>query len=269
MTEMEKLINYLYERNIRFKTSSEWPVTPGVPSQVIVYDDNDVQLFDAVCHKFSYGSNEGLLETMGLCEDENDVKGWQTADNVIEDFETAVHTRFFPKMAGIKEKLEQKNISSERSVPKDFLKLIEMRSMYRRAYEIQEINSSERAPLASWNEYRDEMNINDMSYEELKNNVSEFMLTNGIDFNEFQEAYWSKANVDNSREVQNEAIDDLYSSLKSMAFDEALNGNWNTVNDKYLSDAQRNTITIKEELEAQNNEFGEDIDTDEYYWPEI
>ena len=266
---MEKLINYLYERNIRFKTSSEWPVTPGVPSQVIVYDDNDVQLFDAVCHKFSYGSNEGLLETMGLCEDENDVKGWQTADNVIEDFETAVHTRFFPKMAGIKEKLEQKNISSEQSVPKDFLKLIEMRSMYRRAYEIHEENTSEHAPAESWETYRDKIGVNDMSYDNLKETLSEFMLSNDINYTKFQDAYWSKANPNNNTSVQSEALDELHESIKSMAFDEALNGNWNTTNDQYLSDAQRNTIMIKEELEAQNRELGEDMNAGEYYWPDV
>ena len=45
-------------------------------------------MWDAVCSPFSYGGQSGLLEVMGVIVDgkrENgEVKGWQTADNVIQ-----------------------------------------------------------------------------------------------------------------------------------------------------------------------------------------
>ena len=39
---------------------------------------------DVICHSYSYGGNEGLLEIMGLVDDDidDDVQGWLTANNV-------------------------------------------------------------------------------------------------------------------------------------------------------------------------------------------
>lgn len=45
-------------------------------------------MWDAVCSPFSYGGQCGLLEVMGVIvdgkRDNGEVKGWQTADNVIQ-----------------------------------------------------------------------------------------------------------------------------------------------------------------------------------------
>lgn len=61
--------------------------------QVIVRDKND-NMWDAIIHGGSYGSNMGLLEIMGETivkkvsmmgdDDEDDVLGWLTADEILE-----------------------------------------------------------------------------------------------------------------------------------------------------------------------------------------
>lgn len=50
--------------------------------------------WDAVCHSFSYGGNQGLLETMGLninncCEyDDDGVMGFLTAQDILDYLDT-------------------------------------------------------------------------------------------------------------------------------------------------------------------------------------
>ena len=55
--------------------------------QITVYE-NGRKAWDAACSPFHYGGKRGLLEVMGVIVDgkrENgEVKGWQTADNVIQ-----------------------------------------------------------------------------------------------------------------------------------------------------------------------------------------
>jgi len=38
---------------------------------------------DAICHKWSYGGEQGFFETFGFEEDNGDVTGWLTADEVV------------------------------------------------------------------------------------------------------------------------------------------------------------------------------------------
>lgn len=45
--------------------------------------DPEKRISDAICHDGSYGREKGLLEMMGLTED-NDVEGWLTAEQVFE-----------------------------------------------------------------------------------------------------------------------------------------------------------------------------------------
>ena len=51
-------------------------------------DYSGKEIGDAVCHSGSYGHEDGLLEIMGLgiCveNDGDDVKGWMTAEEVIQ-----------------------------------------------------------------------------------------------------------------------------------------------------------------------------------------
>lgn len=63
-------------------------------SQLIVFDkETNEQLWDAICHQYSYGGKEGLLEIMGTIVDEkklgDSVEGWLTCDKVIDRIHSA------------------------------------------------------------------------------------------------------------------------------------------------------------------------------------
>ena len=76
MTEMEKLEQGLIERGIDYTKRA---LNGG---QQIIVNDWD---WDAVCHKDSYGHEEGLIEVMGCIvdDDEDDVEGWLTAEEIL------------------------------------------------------------------------------------------------------------------------------------------------------------------------------------------
>lgn len=94
MSELEKLEKYLKEHNYNYKWNSVCKGHEGYPyqDQIIVYDDHNTRIWDAVCHFGSYGHEKGLLEIMGVIVDEeadgDSVKGWLTADDVIKRLET-------------------------------------------------------------------------------------------------------------------------------------------------------------------------------------
>ena len=78
-TEMTKLIEILKKNNIPFKVTSCW----GAPQ--VWYPNRKHVVCDAVCHKFSFGGKDGLLEIMGLVDEEevgDDVEGYLTAEEV-------------------------------------------------------------------------------------------------------------------------------------------------------------------------------------------
>lgn len=74
MTEIAKLAAGLIAKGIPF-TASElhggWKIDAGS--------------WDAVCHDWSYGGKEGLLEIMGVIveNDADEVEGWLTADDIL------------------------------------------------------------------------------------------------------------------------------------------------------------------------------------------
>lgn len=81
MTEMEKLINKLakadvpYELTVLYNTIQVW------------YPSADDYVADVVCHEWSYGYKEGLLEIMGLVDEtktDDIVEGYLTADEIFE-----------------------------------------------------------------------------------------------------------------------------------------------------------------------------------------
>ena len=83
-TEIYKLAVGLTARNIPFDLHPLWG------GWQITADD-----WDAICHEYSYGGREGLLEIMGLVDDEicDDVEGWLTAENVF----ARIYTDFMSK----------------------------------------------------------------------------------------------------------------------------------------------------------------------------
>lgn len=96
MAEIDKFIEFLVDHGYTFMHK---PCCGG--RQVIVYD-RGVEMFDVVCHPYSYGGTEGLLEVMDrtfanciLSKDESkvdDVLGRLTAEDIIKRLEkTGIH----------------------------------------------------------------------------------------------------------------------------------------------------------------------------------
>ena len=81
LMEIKKLISGLAEKGITFKFQTAFD-----GYQIIVYDENDERDWDAICHGFSYGHEEGLLEIYGSIVDENvgdSVEGYLTAEEIL------------------------------------------------------------------------------------------------------------------------------------------------------------------------------------------
>ena len=79
MTEMSKLFLLLAEADIPFETREIYNTVQ------ICYPSIEDTVCDAICHEYSYGFNEGLLEIMGLVDEEevgDTVEGYLTADEV-------------------------------------------------------------------------------------------------------------------------------------------------------------------------------------------
>lgn len=86
MSEIEKLKKYLDEHGYNNKWNS---IFDGENNQIIVYSDKERQ-WDVVCHKYSYGGKDGLLEIYGnignLAYSDNSVDGWLTAEDLIKKY---------------------------------------------------------------------------------------------------------------------------------------------------------------------------------------
>ena len=83
--ELNKLEKYLEEHNYNYERIDEENDYMS-QHQLIVYDDENTRLWDAICHRGSYGYEEGLLEIMGTIVAPNagdDVEGWLRANEII------------------------------------------------------------------------------------------------------------------------------------------------------------------------------------------
>ena len=94
MTEIDKLeeelkeIGAKYERTDKEEKRDEIGRIEALDChQIIVFDDNGKRLWDAVCHRGSYGWEQGLLEVMGIICPDHDVLGFLTAEDVIKRIE--------------------------------------------------------------------------------------------------------------------------------------------------------------------------------------
>ena len=83
MTEMTKLINMLTEANIPFELTTD---AVGTPNNQVWYPTHANPVCDVICHKYSYGGKDGLLEIMGLVDEKksggDSVEGYLTADEI-------------------------------------------------------------------------------------------------------------------------------------------------------------------------------------------
>lgn len=77
-TEMEKLFGLLCLAEIPHEVTECW----GTPQ--IWYPSTEEPVCDVICHAGSYGHEEGLLEIMGLVDEDHgdDVEGYLTAREV-------------------------------------------------------------------------------------------------------------------------------------------------------------------------------------------
>lgn len=78
-TKMGKLEQLLQDAKIPYRID----YVAGMPS-VRYYGHNDELICDAICHSYSYGYAEGLLEIMGLTSNEDSVEGWLTSEEVFD-----------------------------------------------------------------------------------------------------------------------------------------------------------------------------------------
>lgn len=94
LSEMDKLEAYLKRNGIEHhrmhlpRCESEEGYVCEERNQIIVYGEDEKRQWDAICHKGSYGYEDGLLEIMGnIVRDDETVEGWLTAADVIERIE--------------------------------------------------------------------------------------------------------------------------------------------------------------------------------------
>lgn len=99
MTEIQKLDKYLTDNKIIHTYDRRWPdLDKREPDyregqkfdggyQIIVYDEYNNRLWDAICGYGSYGFQQGLLEIME--EKSSKVIGFLTADDVIKMIENS------------------------------------------------------------------------------------------------------------------------------------------------------------------------------------
>ncbi len=76
-TEIKKLAGMLLEANIPFST---YYYLEGM--QIRYFDKNGLQVCSVIENDVSYGNRADLLEIMGLCNSEDSVEGYLTADTV-------------------------------------------------------------------------------------------------------------------------------------------------------------------------------------------
>jgi len=80
-SEIEKLEDLIRERH------PEWNITvePCYEGQKLLLVLHNKYVCDVVCHYYSYGGREGLLEFMG--DDDSDPVGWLSAEEALVLFE--------------------------------------------------------------------------------------------------------------------------------------------------------------------------------------
>lgn len=98
-SELDKLEMYLITKGIRYERIDEPEVIDQRTGMIIslgrhqiVVPDRVNRMWDAICHRGSYGYEEGLLEVMGTIVDPNcgdTVEGFLMASEVIERLEKA------------------------------------------------------------------------------------------------------------------------------------------------------------------------------------
>lgn len=77
--EIERLVKMLDNTIIPYELTDD---AMDNSNNQIWYPNRDEKICDVICHKYSYGGEDGYLEIMGLTQNEDDVEGWLTAEEV-------------------------------------------------------------------------------------------------------------------------------------------------------------------------------------------
>lgn len=102
LTQLNKVEQYLKDKNIHYEredkedklayievSDKHFPVYEQMEVHQICVPSRERRKWDVICHRGSYGAEQGLLEIMGTivrpCGDS--VEGWLTADDVIARIE--------------------------------------------------------------------------------------------------------------------------------------------------------------------------------------
>lgn len=90
---IKKLSEMLTAANIPYELTTD---AESNPNNQLWYPNYNYAVMDAICHKYSYGGKEGLIEIMGLLTEEeaeyDDVIGYLTPENVFERIARHYHS---------------------------------------------------------------------------------------------------------------------------------------------------------------------------------
>ena len=93
-TEMNKLIEMLNDANIPFELTTD---VEGNENNQVWYPSQKNRVCDVICHQYSYGGRDGLLEIMGLLTEEeaeyDSVVGYLTAEDVFNRIKNHYETK--------------------------------------------------------------------------------------------------------------------------------------------------------------------------------
>lgn len=87
LKELDKLAALLEAENIPYEKYT-WDIGEETCHMVVSPNMHNRKV-DAVCHSFSYGGKQGLLEVLGSANinlPNDDVKGWMTANEAFQYF---------------------------------------------------------------------------------------------------------------------------------------------------------------------------------------
>lgn len=84
LRELKKLEKYIRSKGFEYERRDHWK-TPFDRHQLIVYD-HGIESWDVICHRGSYGCEQGLLEGYGGIFGNNPV-GYLIADDIIQMIE--------------------------------------------------------------------------------------------------------------------------------------------------------------------------------------
>ena len=140
------------------------------------------------------------------------------------------------------------------------VKTRELRSLYKQAwmrkYAIDkglDMDDEDNKKMCSeaYTEHRKADDVDGWNYRNLMFNTSNILLTNDIKWEDIKSDYYAVKNPATDMSVASSVLSDLYEDVRNDALAEARDGNWNTINDQYLTDEERSDIALREQEDKE------------------